>query len=130
MRYLSPPLAIGALRRGKEIEQFLGGFDHGEQHIIRWATLGPGEDRVTLYLGEVVDVGTDSFLDVSEFPPLDPDEESWGKIIGAVADPNEALALAEHHLGASQDRWVNQGVIGSEYQDYRAARSHGSSPNP
>ncbi|MBB4931193.1 hypothetical protein F4561_002013 [Lipingzhangella halophila] len=123
MRYLTPSFAIGALHRGQEIEQFLGGFDRGEQHIIRWAALGRGKDRITLYLSEAVDAGTDSFLDVSEFPPLDPDDESWGKVIGTAASPGEALALAEHHLGASRDRWVNQGVICSEYKDYRAARS-------
>jgi hypothetical protein len=129
MRHLTPSFAIGALRRGKEIEQLLDTFDHGEEHIIRWAVLSPGVDHITLYLHEVVDVGTDSFWDVSEFPPLDPDEESWGRILGTVAGPDKALALAEHHLDAPQDRWVNQGVICSEYGDHRAARSRGPSSN-
>lgn len=122
MRYLTPDFAVGALRRGKQIEQFLGGFDHAEAHVVRWAALSPGKGHVTLYLSEVVDVGTDSFCDVSVFPPLDPDEESWGRLIGTVCNPDDALGLAERELGAAPDRWVNQGVVGSEYGDYRTAR--------
>jgi hypothetical protein len=114
---------MGALRRGKQIEQFLGGFDHGDEHVLRWAAVGPGKDGITLYYSEVLDVGTNDFLDVTEFPPLDPDDETWGKVIGTVDDPEEALALAERELGTTHDRWVNQGVVCSEYQEYRAARN-------
>ncbi|GAA2097852.1 hypothetical protein [Actinomadura alba] len=127
MRHLTPSFAHAALRRGKEIEQFLGGFDQGKEHIIRWAALSPAKGQIILYLSEVVDVGTDTFWDVSEFPPLNPDEETWGKITGTAASPEEALDLAEHRLGAAPDRWVNQGVVGSEYGDYRATRNHGPS---
>lgn len=130
VRHLTPPFAIGALRRGKQIEQFLGGFDHGEEHVIRWAALSPAKDHITLYLSEVIDVGTDTFWDMSEFPPLDPDEETWGKIVGTAAGPDDALALAERELGADPGRWVNQGVVGSEYGGYRATRNPGSSSNP
>ena len=129
MRHLTRAFAIGALRRGKEIEQFLGGFDQDDAHCIRWAALSPANDQITLYLSEVVDVGTDTFRDVSEFPPLDPDEETWGKIITTASSPDEALDFAEHHIGADPDRWVNHGVIGSEYGDYRAARKQRPTPN-
>lgn len=122
MRHLTSALAQGALRRGKQIEQFLGGFDRGEEHVIRWAALSPGRDGITLYLSEVVDVGSATFCDVAEFPPLDPDEEASGRAIGTVTDPVDALDLAERELGAAQDRWVNHGVIGDEYVDHRARR--------
>jgi hypothetical protein len=121
MRHLTSFFAVGALRRRKQIEQFLGGFDRGDDHVLRWATLGPGKNGITLYFHEVLDVGSDTFLDVTEFPPLDPDDETWGKTIGTVTDPEAALALAERELGAARDRWVNQGVVCSEYQDYRAS---------
>ncbi|MBO2465367.1 hypothetical protein [Actinomadura violacea] len=65
----------------------------------------------------------------AEFPPLDPDEETWGRLIGTAAAPDEALDLAERELGAAPDRWVNEGVIGSEYGDYRVARNNVSSSN-
>ncbi|MGI5171028.1 hypothetical protein ACQEU3_42425 [Spirillospora sp. CA-253888] len=120
MRHLTPAFAQGALRRGKQIEQFLGGFDHGEERVIRWAALSPGRQGVTLYLSEVIDIGGAAFRDVSEFPPLDPGEETWGKVIGTAVGPAEALDLAEREVGAAQDRWVNQGVVGNEYADYRA----------
>jgi hypothetical protein len=128
VRHLTPSFAIGTLRRGKQIEQFLGGFDQGEEHIIRWTALSPAKGQIMLYLSEVIDVGSDTFCDVSEFPPLDPDDETWGKI-DTVSSPEEALDLAERQLGAAPDRWVNQGVVGSEYADYRTARNHGPSSN-
>lgn len=129
MRHLSRSFALGALGRGKEIEQFLGGFTRGDQHIIRWATLSPTKDGITLYLSEVIDVGSDTFNDVSEFPPVDPDEETWGKILGTAATPEGALDLAERELSADPGRWVNQGVVGSEYADHRTARDGRPSPN-
>jgi hypothetical protein len=130
MRHLTPSFAIGALRRGKQIEQFLGGFDHGDDHILRWTALCPGRAGITLYFSEVLDVGSETFLDISEFPPLDRNNEAWGERIGTViTGPEDALALAERALGAARDRWVNQGVVCSEYQDYRTARNNTPSPN-
>ncbi|GAB3989787.1 hypothetical protein GCM10029978_115830 [Actinoallomurus acanthiterrae] len=121
MRHLTRAFASGALHRGKEIEQFLGGIKDGDRHGIRWVALAPGRDGITVYLSEVEDVGTDTFLDITEFPPLDPDEETWGKLVAVVTTPEEALDLAERALGARPGRWVNQGVVCSEYHDYRAA---------
>ncbi|GAA1892462.1 hypothetical protein [Actinomadura bangladeshensis] len=83
MRHLTPSFASGALRRGEQIEQLLGGFDHGDQHII------PGKDHIILYRSQVTDVGSDAFKDVSQFPPLDPDEATLGRIIGSAAGPDE-----------------------------------------
>jgi hypothetical protein len=127
MRHLPPDSALGALRRGKQIEQFLGAFGHGKEHVIRWAALSPAKDHITLYLSEVIDVGSDVFQDVPEFPPPDPDEQTRGKIIGSTASPEEALDLAEHELGAARDRWVNHGVTGDEYAGHRSRRA---SSNP
>ncbi|MGK5556153.1 hypothetical protein ACSNOI_31505 [Actinomadura kijaniata] len=128
MRHLTSAFAQGALRRGRQIEQLLGGFDHGEDHVIRWAALSPGRAGITLYLSEVIDIGSATFCDVSEFPPFDPDEETWGKVIGTVTDPVDALDLAERELGAVRDLWVNHGVIGDEYIDYRTRRRSSRSP--
>jgi hypothetical protein len=87
MRHLPPDSALGALRRGKQIEQFLGAFGHGKEHVIRWAALSPAKDHITLYLSEVIDVGSDVFQDVPEFPPPDPGEQTRGKITGSTASP-------------------------------------------
>jgi hypothetical protein len=128
MRHLTRAFALGALRRGKQIEQFLGGIRDGDRQGIRWVALGPGRNGIVVYLSEVEDAGTDTFWDITEFPPLDPDGETWGKQIAVVTTPEEALDLTERELGARPDRWVNQGVAGSEYGDYRAAAD--SRPRP
>lgn len=125
MRHLATAFALGALRRGKQIEQFLGPID-SDRDGLRWIALSPSATGITIYLGEVEDVGTDTFLDVTEFPPLNPDDETWGREIAVLSTPQDAMYLAERELGADPERWVNQGVVCDEYQDFRTAR--GSNP--
>jgi hypothetical protein len=120
MRYLTPAFAITALRRGRQIEQFLGGIQAGERRGIRWISLSPGRESIGVYLHEVEDVGTDTFWDLTEFPPLDPDDETRG-LVTVVTAPEEAIEVAEHDLGADHARWVNQGFACDEYGGYRAA---------
>jgi hypothetical protein len=124
MRYLTRAFALGALRRSKQIEQFLGSIQDGDKHGIRWLSLSPGREGIGVYLHDVEDIGTDNFWDITEFPPLDPDEETWG-IVTVVTTPEEAIELAERDLGADPAKWVNQGVACGEYGDYRAARHGG-----
>jgi hypothetical protein len=131
VRHLIRAFAVGALRRGRQIEQFLGGIQRDGRQGIRWLTLSPGNAGITLYLHEVEDVGTDNFWDVSEFPPLDDEEETgFGRTIAVVSTPDEALDLAARELGAHPDRWVNQAVVCSEYGDYRSTRTQEPSSNP
>ncbi|MFF4232401.1 hypothetical protein [Streptomyces sp. NPDC001820] len=130
MRHLTRSFAVGALRREKQIEQFLGGFEHEGIQALRWLALGPGRDGITIYLSEVEDVGTATYTAIDHFPPLDPDEETWGKVIATTPTSEEALDLAENELGAQPDRWVNQGVVCSEYRDYKMAAQDEHPTNP
>ena len=120
MRYLTPKSAITALRRGRQIEQFLGGIQTGERRGIRWISLSPGREGIGVHLHEVEDVGTGTFWNLTEFPPLDPDDETQG-LVTVVTAPEEAIRIAEHDLGADHARWVNQGFACDEYGSYRAA---------
>ncbi|MET7727321.1 hypothetical protein [Streptomyces mirabilis] len=120
MRHLTPVFALGALHRGKQIEQFLGGIERDGRRGLRWITVSPGRAGVTVYLSEVEGVGTDTFRDITEFPPLDPEDEGWGKEIGTVASPEEALHLAARELGADPAHWVKQGIVCDEYHDFQA----------
>jgi hypothetical protein len=132
VRHLTRAFAVGALRRGKEIEQFLGGIQRNGRDGIRWLTLSPSNAGIRVSLHEVDDIGTDDFWDVTEFPPLDDDEYiGEGQTIAVVATPDDALDLAARDLGARPDRWVNQAVVCSEYGDYRSTRStQGPASNP
>ncbi|MFF7677456.1 hypothetical protein [Actinacidiphila glaucinigra] len=118
VRHLTPMFALGALRRGKEIEQFLGPVERGGRRGVRWIALSPGSNGIGVYLQEVGDVPSETFRDITNQLPLDPDDETWGKKITTVANPEEAISLAEREFGATADRWVNQGFVGAEYYDY------------
>lgn len=46
-------------------------------------------------------MGTDTFWDVSGIPATRPGRGNLGKIVGTIASADEALAVAEHELGAA-----------------------------
>ena len=117
-RHLTSAEAIAALRRGAQIEQLLPLGDNSPiPEVVRWLTAARVGRSLELRLHEVEDVGTDDFLDVSEFPPLDRDEDlGEGRVLEEADDPDELLAASERH-GASDDRWVNFGVVQDEYAD-------------
>lgn len=118
MRHLTEQFAVGALRRGATIQQFLGPLSPAG---IRYVEIRPGFE-VYLYLAE--DIGHEQFFDVGEFPSLEQrEEDEFGRLIARVEDPASALQAAEELLGASRGRWVNAGVVDGEYADYvRAGR--------
>jgi hypothetical protein len=123
MRHLTPASAVSALGRGREIEQFLGGSVDGEVSSITSITISPRGDAFGVSVHEVLDVGSEDFLDVSEFPPIDEGEYvGEGRSLGTAASPADAIALAESIVAARPDRWVNQGMVGDEYADYRQSR--------
>ncbi len=56
-------------------------------------------------------------------PPIDEGEYvGEGRLLGTGASPADAIALAGSIVAARPDRWVNQGVVGDEYADYRRTR--------
>ncbi len=118
MRYLTEQIALGALRRGATIEQFLGPVKPAG---IRYVEIRAGFE-VYLYLVE--DNGNEHFWDVGEFGSLEErEEDEFGRLIARAEDADRALAAAEELLGASPTRWVNEGVVQDEYADYvRAGR--------
>ncbi|MFF2148652.1 hypothetical protein [Kitasatospora sp. NPDC058190] len=122
MRHLTPAFALSALQCGKQIEQFLGAIEIDGRPGLRWIALSPGRAGITIYLSEVEDVGTDAFLDITEFPSLAPEDETWGREIAVLPTPEEALHLSERELAADPQRWVNDGIVCDEYQDFRTAR--------
>lgn len=126
MRHLIESFALGALHRGRPIEQFLGPAGGPDVPGIRWVEVVPTRSGYKVVLHASADIGGEDFYDLVEFPPLDPEDEdqAFGQEIAVVADARDALALAESHAGAVRDRWVNQGVAQDEYRDFvRAGRS-------
>jgi hypothetical protein len=135
MRYLTPSLAVGALRRGSGIEQFLGAVEETGTAGIRWVTIDPRGDRYQVSVHTALDVDDEHVRDLVNLPPLggSVDEEVVGDGVelGLVADEVDAMALAERLTGARADRWVNFGVAGDDYADFvRARRSGASADSP
>ena len=131
MRYLAESFALGALRRGRPVEQFLGPAGSPERLGIRYVEVRPVKNRYDIFLHTLEDVGHETFVDLVEFPPLDPDndEEELGRLVATRNDPPPALTAAEEAIGALRGRGVNTGVVQDEYLDYvKAGRPVDSSP--
>lgn len=129
MRYLVEALAVGALRRGAEIEQFLGPREHNGERGVAWVEIWPREQGyvITLYGG--VDRADSSqgqrvLYDLPSFLYPDEDNEDMPFCELAIAsEPLQALKLAETLTGAVRSRWTNRGLGMDEYADYvRAGR--------
>ncbi|MEV3972607.1 hypothetical protein AB0K68_31400 [Streptomyces sp. NPDC050698] len=132
MRYLVEPFVIGALRRGRSVEQFLGPVGSPERPGVRYAEVRAARTSYEVYVHAVEDVGHENWLDLGEFPPFDQDaeEEDFSRLLGTAEDSQDALVLAEQRTGAVRGRWVNQGVVQDEYHDFvRAGRPSGRSPD-
>ncbi|WP_217554024.1 hypothetical protein [Streptomyces sp. GbtcB6] len=120
MRYLAEPFALGALRRGRPVEQFLGPAGPPQRPGIRYAEVRPAKTRYEILLHTLQDVGHETFADLVEFPPLAPDdeEEESARLVATRDDPLAALTAAEDLTGAVRGRWVNAGLVQDEYHDY------------
>jgi hypothetical protein len=115
VRYLSLGFALGALRRGVSIEQFLGPVIVDGCQGIRWATLEPTGDEVTIREHMALDIPGFESGDLDNLPPMyEGDDLSWGWIVGTAPTAN-AVTLAHELLGAPTERWVNVGVAGEDY---------------
>jgi hypothetical protein len=129
MRYLVEAFAVGALRRGAEIEQFLGPREHNGESGVAWVEIWPREQGyvITLYGGVARDTGYQRQAVLYELPPfLYPDEDDEDMPfceLGIGSDPLEALELAESLTGAVRSRWMNRGLGMDEYADYVRAGS-------
>jgi hypothetical protein len=99
MRYLTRQFAIGALRRGNGIEQFLGGIEISGERAIRWVAISPVNRQYRVSLHTVQDPDDDQVGDLPNLISLDPADEAYvgeGREITRSEDAEEAMALAEH----------------------------------
>lgn len=120
-RYLTPVEAVAALRRGSQIEQLLDRRVLAEGGAaIRWLTAFQSGGRFELVVHDVEDIGTDDFLDLSSFPPIDNEEDAGEGRSLATADEAEGVIDAAASHGACSERWVNFGVMQDEDLERRA----------
>ncbi|MFI0207042.1 MULTISPECIES: hypothetical protein [Streptomyces] len=121
MRYLAEPFILGALERGRSVEQFLGPSGSPERLGIHWVELRPVRGTYEVYLHTALDCEPLT-ADLDSLPPLfDSDEEDFGLLLATTNDPLAALDAAETQTGAVRKRWVSQSMAGDEYRDYVVA---------
>lgn len=117
MQFLTESQALGALRRGATIEQARLGVDG--DGTFSWLTAQRVGDHIILRLHVVHDEGTDDYLDVTEFSPVDEDEpHGEGVELGTLTSEEEFLAAAAA-AGAVADRWLNAGMVQDLYGERR-----------
>ena len=115
MRYLTRSQIQSALSRGRHVEQLLSPTTINGATVLRWIDLHPANDQFAITLYEVFDDGSEDYLDIYSFEPVNPDEEPTPRSFDSLDD---ALSFAESSYTASRDRYVNQAVIQDEYADY------------
>lgn len=119
VRHLTEQEAATALRPGASIEQLLTAT-LGER-TVRWLSIAATGDGFALRLHDVLDDGSDDFLDVYEFRPANEDEHvGEGVLLGTFPDVRAAIDAATR-AGARGTRWVNGGVVQDEYADLRSS---------
>jgi hypothetical protein len=124
VRYLPMPLALGALRRGRAIEQFLGGFEEDGRRGVKHVAILPTQSGVFYVRRWAVEDtegldrhGGPSYPSDDAFYPEDADQEG-GRQVGGAPTPEGAMELAERGVGADSRWWVNVGMLGYEYRDF------------
>ena len=123
-RYLTPDQIESALKRGKSVEQLL---ERPAPDQISWLQLRPVSDGVELWRYDVFDEGSEEFLDVYSFTPVEDDGPEIPE--GTYPDASTACADAEAVFSAVSGRWVNQFVIQDEYRDDRAGLVQDTAPD-
>jgi hypothetical protein len=123
MRYVSSSFFESILRRGKSLEQFLGGLLRNSEQCISWVEIRPGGGGTELWSFVAPDCGDEEHLDLYEF--IGDDE---GVLEATFETPADAFTYAEEKLGACSDRWVNQFMTQDEYLDFILAYRPASWP--
>jgi hypothetical protein len=123
MRYVLPTFQEATLRRGKPLEQFLGGCVFCDEAAIRVVELRPAGGVVEVWLHHAADIGDEEHCDFVPFIFTEDEEGSDVCPVAVLPTPKMALVFAHSELDASPDRWTNQGMSDSEYRDFiRAGR--------
>jgi hypothetical protein len=118
-RHLTRALAEATLHGGRGIEQLLAiSIEPEGSRRVRWVSIWPGShEQYTLRAHDVRYAGPLTWFDVTEFAPVDEEEFiGGGRLVGTYAEADLAISAAEA-LGAVSTRWVNEGLVGHEYQD-------------
>ena len=114
-KYLTLEEAMSALNRGKEVESFIGGFENKNEIYIRWVSLSKINESIIGKVWESLDEGSEDYLDVYSFSPLNGE---WNEPVKTVTAQNIEQVLAE--LEVLPTKLINTGMVQDEYASYKA----------
>ena len=115
-RYLTQSEVSSAIRRGKQVDAFLGAGNTSSDPTIRYLTVRGTPENVTAELWEVEDPQNPDFLDVYGLYPSNGDDAP-DQVFVFPSVPDAMSELNKHFPGVV-NRFVSQGVIGDEYAEY------------
>jgi len=115
-RYLTMDEAEAAIRRGKNVEVFLGGFESNGQRCIKWASINSGKEGFVGKVWESIDEGSPDFIDIYSFSPV---SGEWD--VPTRSEESASLSTLLDLLGCPSNKLVNAGVVQDEYTSYIAA---------
>ncbi|HEX8608499.1 MAG TPA: hypothetical protein VF679_07670 [Pedobacter sp.] len=119
--YLTQQQLHSSINGGKGIEQWLGYYDNGGETILKWLRIYPENNtECTVMYVECYDQGDLEFLDLYAFTVVDPDEP-YG-LITTFRSVEEALAFSIAEYAALKDRFVGNGMIQEQYQNYLTSK--------
>lgn len=124
-RYLSLSEAESKVVSGRSVECFLGACKRGEASGVRWLSvrLSPDKNFVQLRRYDTADLGTNEYVDVYEFGPLDRTlEADEADEMLQFDEFSDLWAAMERLYPSSTARLVNQGVIQDEYRHFKTGR--------
>ncbi|MDP2634724.1 MULTISPECIES: hypothetical protein [unclassified Pseudoalteromonas] len=117
-RYLSAQEAEAALRRGRAVEVFLGGYKYSSVNTIRWVSFSNSSGCVVGNLWEALDQGSKDYADIYSF---DSPAGDYNEPVKVVESPDLTAAMKE--LGITNQQFINSGVVQDEYIDYLESRT-------
>ncbi len=118
MRYLQKVHIESAMRRGKEVEQFIEGFHHNDRKAISWLTIRKQESGYVLMHHKQYDEGSKDYCDIYEYEYIDLPEYNYEPEHHVFSRLDQALSAAEN-IGAVCTKWVGHGMVQDEYRDYK-----------
>jgi len=112
VRYVQGTFIEATLQRRESLEQFLGRTSDGR---VGWIEVRPVPNGFEIWRFDVPDVGSSDLTDLYEFG------DDSDAPLNTLREASEALDYAVNQLGANPRRWVNVGMVESEYVDFIAA---------
>jgi len=111
------------MKRGEEVEQFLRCTEIDGKRILSWLTLRKQGDEYVLIHHKQYDEGAKKNLVIYEFKYLHLPKNRDEPVHLAFPSLDAALEYGSKNLGASNVKWVAQGVVQEEYRDFKLVES-------